>query len=136
MNCWGAKHNEAVYIQADKVPNPNLAEASEGYEHLITFGTTVMWCRQTSAERLLSAINDGTIYLDPAPKLHGSNPAKNKRRSQWRVNDVGKAAKVLYASVEFRSLQTKQLMRLAAGGDINPVGVAKRQEDLFELIEK
>jgi hypothetical protein len=136
MNCWGAKHNEAVYIQADKVPNPNLAEASEGYEHLITFGTTVMWCRQTSAERLLSAINDGTIYLDPAPKLHGSNPAKNKRRSQWRVNDIGKAAKVLYASVEFRPIQTQHLMSLAVGSDISPFGVAKRQEDLFELTEK
>lgn len=136
MNCWGAKHNEAVYIRADKTSNPNLFEVSEGYEHLITFGTTVMWCRQTSAERLLSAINDGTIYLDPAPKLHGSNPSKNKRRSQWRVNDIGKAAKVLYASVVFVPVKpTSSLSSIAVERGL-PFPIKKHQEDLFELIEK
>jgi hypothetical protein len=136
MNCWGAKHNEAVYIRADKIANPNLSEVSEGYEHLITFGTTVMWCRQTSAERLLSAINDGTIYLDPAPKLHGSNPSKNKRRSQWRVNDIGKAAKVLYASVDFTPVKHAHLESFVTTDRIRSVTVTQAQEDLFSLSEK
>lgn len=105
MNCWGAKHNEAVYIAASKILNPNLVEAVEGYEHLIRFEKTVMWCRETSAEKLLSAIADGTIYLDPAPKLHASDPSKNKRRSQWRVNDITKAARVLYSSVTFKTIE-------------------------------
>jgi hypothetical protein len=105
MNCWGAKHNEAVYIQANKILNPNLTEAVEGYEHLITFEKTVMWCRQTSGEKLLAAIGDGTIFLDPAPKLHASDPSKNKRRSQWRVNDITKAARTLYSSVAFKTIE-------------------------------
>lgn len=105
MNCWGAKHNEVVYIPADKVKNPNAVEYAEGYEHVITFNSTVMWCRETTAERLLQAINDGVIYLDPAPKLHANDPSKNKRRAQWRVNDITKAARALYATVEFKCIE-------------------------------
>jgi len=136
MNCWGAKHNETVYIQAEKIPNSNLVEVEGGYEHLITFGKNVMWCRQTSAERLLSAINNGTIYLDPAPKLHGSNPKKNKRRSQWRVNDITKAAKVLYASVEFKPIESMATQTAVSSGYLQPGAVSQRQEELFVLSEK
>lgn len=106
MNCWGAKHNEVVYIAASKTANPNKNEFAAGYEHLVTFDTGVMWCRNTTAEQLLQAINDGIIFLDPAPKLHATDSAKNKRRAQWRVNDVAKAAKSLYSIVEFRTIQT------------------------------
>ena len=106
MNCWGAKHNEVVYIPATKVANPNAAECSEGYEHHVTFGQTVMWCRDTTAERLLQAIEDGVIFLDPAPKLHATNASKNKRRAQWRVNDITKAARSLYAVVEMKTVAT------------------------------
>jgi hypothetical protein len=136
MNCWGAKHNEVVYIRADKISNPDSVQTGEGYEHLITFGTTVMWCRQTSAERLLSAINDGTLYLDPAPKLHGSNPSKNKRRSQWRVNDIGQAAKVLYASVDFTPIKPTHAGPLPPDEYIRPGAAAQTQEDMFALSEK
>lgn len=104
MNCWGAKHNEVVYIPATKVPNPDAAGCAEGYEYHVTFGSTVLWCRDTTAERLLQAIADGVIYLDPAPKLHATDPSKNKRRAQWRVNDITKAAHVLYAQVEMKTL--------------------------------
>lgn len=104
MNCWGAKHNEAVYIPATKVRNPATSEREAGYEHHVTFGRTVMWCRNTTAERLLAAIEDGIIYLDPAPKLHANDPSKNKRRAQWRVNDITKAAQSLYEIVEMKTL--------------------------------
>lgn len=104
MNCWGAKHNEVVYIPASKVTNTNREEFSQGYEHLVTYGRKVMWCRDTTAEKLLKAINTGVIYLDPAPKLHSIDPAKNKRRAQWRVNDIAKAAQTLYEHVEFRQI--------------------------------
>jgi hypothetical protein len=102
MNCWGAKHNEVVYIPATKVSNPNAAEHAEGYEHEVTFRETVLWCRDTTAERLLQAIQDGVIYLDPAPKLHATDASKNKRRAQWRVNDITKAAPALYSVVEMK----------------------------------
>lgn len=104
MNCWGAKHNEVVYIPAVKATNSNQDEYSQGFEHLITYGEKVMWCRNTTAEKLLKAIDTGVIYLDPAPKLHSSDPSKNKRRAQWRVNDISKAASVLYERVEFRQV--------------------------------
>ncbi len=106
MNCWGAKHNEVVYLTASKTTNPNTIEHGQGYEHIIMFGEKVMWCRDTTAERLLNAINDGVIYLDPAPKLHATDPGKNKRRAQWRVNDISKAAHTLYDHVEFRQIKT------------------------------
>lgn len=104
MNCWGVKHNEVVYIKANKVANRDVAQAAAGYEHLVTFERTVMWCRDTTAERLLNAICDGVIFLDPAPKLHATSPAKNKRRAQWRVNDITKAADSLYSEVRFRTI--------------------------------
>ncbi|MBJ7312181.1 MvaI/BcnI family restriction endonuclease [Rugamonas sp. CCM 8940] len=104
MNCWGAKHNQVVYIKANKVPNPDAAQAAAGHEHLVTFERTVMWCRNTTAERLLNAICDGVIFLDPAPKLHATSSAKNKRRAQWRVNDITKAASALYSEVKFRTV--------------------------------
>jgi hypothetical protein len=104
MNCWGAKHNEVVYITATKAPNPDSAGVAAGYEHHVTFGQTVMWCRDTTTERLLQAIEDGVIYLDPAPKLHATDASKNKRRAQWRVNDITKAARSLYAVVEMKKV--------------------------------
>lgn len=110
MNCWGAKHNEVVYLTASKSENPNSSEYTQGYEHLITYGSTVMWCRDTTAEKLLKAIHTGVIYLDPAPKLHATDPAKNKRRAQWRVNDITKAAAVLYERVEFRQIAASENM--------------------------
>ncbi|MFS2018211.1 MvaI/BcnI family restriction endonuclease [Massilia sp. CT11-108] len=114
MNCWGAKHNEVVYIPATKVSNSNTAECAEGYEHHVTFGRTVMWCRDTTTERLLQAIEDGVIYLDPAPKLHATDASKNKRRAQWRVNDITKAAHALYSVVEMKTVVDAPADRRAA----------------------
>jgi hypothetical protein len=107
MNCWGAKHNEVVFIPAIKEPNQNTSEVALGYEYKVSFSENVMWCTGTSAEQLLDAINSGTIFLDPAPKLHATNSSKNKRRAQWRVNDVTKAAATLYSKVEFKNLITE-----------------------------
>jgi hypothetical protein len=104
MNCWGAKHNEVVYIPAIKSENPNTEARLAGHEYEISFSSTVMWCNNTSAERLLKAIQDGVIFLDPAPKLHRTSPSQNKRRAQWRVNDIAKAASALYQTVEFKTI--------------------------------
>ncbi|WP_063904874.1 MvaI/BcnI family restriction endonuclease [Burkholderia ubonensis] len=106
MNSWGAKHNETVYIPALKANNPDPVESANGYEYVVTFAPKVMWCHKTSAEQMLKAIHDGVIFLDPAPKLHTSDPSKNKRRAQWRVNDITKAAPALYSHVEFRDLES------------------------------
>lgn len=104
MNNWGVKHNEAIYISAVKAEATDEAAIAKGYGFDITFSPRVTWCRGTSAERLLNAINNGVIFLDPAPKLVDGDSGKNKRRSQWRVNDINVAFEALYDRVEVRTL--------------------------------
>jgi len=100
MNNWGVKHNEVVYISAGKARNSNTEELKDGFEYQVTYAPKVIWCQDTSAERLLEAIESGDIYLDPAPKLVPNDPSKNKRRSQWRVNDITKTIEKLYEHIE------------------------------------
>ena len=104
MNCWGAKHNEVVYVPAEKLGNTNEQEVTDGYEYKIKFSDTVLWCKNTTIENLIKAIHNGTIYLDPAHKYCPSNLKNNKRRSQWRINDIYKAANVLYAEAKIKDL--------------------------------
>lgn len=105
LNCWNSKHNEAVYIPATKTACEDPALLDEGYRHIIAFSEEVMWCRETSAEKLFEALYNGTLFLDPAPKYCPENPRLNKRRSQWRVNDIREAAKDLYSDVRMISLK-------------------------------
>ena len=104
MNNWGAKHNKAVYISASKTVNPNEQDRLEGYELLVSYEPRVIYCENSSAERLFEAISNGTIFLDPAPKFVPSDVSKNKRRAQWRVNDITRAVEHLYERVEVREL--------------------------------
>ncbi len=104
LNCWGAKHNEVVYVPAEKLENDDLNTLAEGYKWKIRFTDEVLWCRNTNAEKLFKAIHSGTIYLDPAPKYNPGNPKLNKRRSQWRINDIYKASSELYESSELKRL--------------------------------
>jgi len=99
MNTWGVKHNNVVYLSASKKINDDQAERALGYEFKISFEPKVILCNRTSAEHLLKAINDGVIFLDPAPKYVPDDVSKNKRRSQWRVNDISKAVYALYDDV-------------------------------------
>ena len=104
MNNWGVKHNEAVFLSADRAENPNAEDAAAGFGYQVTFSPKVIWCRRTSAERLLRAISDGVIFLDPAPKFVPADPSQNKRRAQWRVNDISRAVHSLYEHVEIRDV--------------------------------
>lgn len=105
LNCWNSKHNEAVYIPAAKMACADPALLESGYRYMIEFSDDVMWCRQTSAEQLFEALYNGTLFLDPAPKYCPGNPKLNKRRSQWRVNDIRAAARDLYSDVRMISLK-------------------------------
>jgi hypothetical protein len=100
MNNWGVKHNEAIYVSAVKCATTDDDAIAQGYAFDITFSPRIKWCRGTSAEHLLNAINRGVIFLDPAPKFIEGDTGKNKRRSQWRVNDVDSAIQVLYERVD------------------------------------
>lgn len=107
LNCWSSKHNEAVYIPAIKTrcSDPELLEG--GHKHMVEFADAVLWCRQTSAEQLFEALYNGTLFLDPAPKYCPEDPKLNKRRSQWRVNDIAEAARDLYTDVRRISLEAR-----------------------------
>lgn len=105
LNCWTAKHNEAVYVPAFKVAATDPGLISEGYRYNVEFSQEIMWCRETSAERLFEALYNGTLFLDPAPKFCPGKPHLNKRRSQWRVNDIRVAARDIYTEVRIISLR-------------------------------
>ncbi|WP_227340274.1 MvaI/BcnI family restriction endonuclease [Sphingopyxis sp. P8] len=104
LNSWSSKHNEAVYIPAVKMKCDDAELGAAGYRHYVEFGDRVLWCRETSAEQLFEALYNGTLFLDPAPKYCAGNAALTKRRSQWRVNDIAKAARDLYNDVRTISL--------------------------------
>ena len=99
LNCWGAKHNEVVYVPASRTDATDTDDIREGYKYRVSFDNKILWCRKTSVDRLFQAIHSGVIFLDPAPKLNISDKSQSKRRSQWRVNDIGKAANHLYEDV-------------------------------------
>ena len=105
LNCWTSKHNETVYIPAVKGTCDDAELVAAGHRHIVEFSDRVLWCRQTSAEQLFEALYNGTLFLDPAPKYCPQHPELNKRRSQWRVNDIAQAARDLYAEVRSVSLQ-------------------------------
>jgi hypothetical protein len=104
LNCWSSKHNETVYVPAIKTRCDDPALVAEGHRHMVEFSDQVLWCRQTSAEQLFEALYNGTLFLDPAPKYCPDEPHLNKRRSQWRVNDIAEAANDLYADIRMVSL--------------------------------
>ncbi|MGF1727540.1 MvaI/BcnI family restriction endonuclease [Photobacterium nomapromontoriensis] len=104
LNCWGAKHNEVVYYPATKYDNDVASEVAEGYQYKIEFANKVLWCKNTGAEQLFRAIHEGVVFLDPAPKYNEETPSRNKRRSQWRLNDIYKAASFLYETAEVKML--------------------------------
>lgn len=99
MNNWGAKHNKAIYLAATKQTNPVAQEFAEGFEFQVAYSPRVIFCEGSSAERMLKAIADGIIFLDPAPKYVPSDASQNKRRAQWRVHDIISAVEHLYESV-------------------------------------
>ena len=104
LNNWTSKHNETVYVPATKTACSDPELLASGHRHMIGFADTVLWCRLTSAEQLFEALYNGTLFLDPAPKYCPGQPKLNKRRSQWRVNDIAEAAQDLYSEVRRVSL--------------------------------
>lgn len=99
LNNWGVKHNESVYVPATVTDNEVGEEYAAGYTRRVIFGSQVLWCKRTSLERMIKSIADGVIFLDPAPKYDPDNPKNNKRRSQWRINNIYRDSHHLYEEV-------------------------------------
>lgn len=100
MNRWGAKHNEVVYIPATVSDNDLPDEIKNGYLKRVTFSNEVLWCFRSTVKNLILAIHKGIIFLDPAPKFNESDSRGNKRRTQWRLNNIYQAAEFLYDKSE------------------------------------
>lgn len=105
LNKWGAKHNEVVYVPAKVSDNEDIEQVDLGYTKQVTFETFVLWCNRTTVEQLINSINEGVIFLDPAPKYNEIDKKRNKRRSQWRLNNIYVAAKTLYEVSEIVDLK-------------------------------
>jgi hypothetical protein len=99
LNNWGVKHNESVYVPARVTDNEIQEEYDAGYTRKVHFGNQVLWCKRTSLERMIRSIASGVIFLDPAPKFDPDNPKNNKRRSQWRINNIYRDSQHLYEEV-------------------------------------
>jgi len=99
LNNWGVKHNESVYVPARVTDNEVQEEYDAGYTRKVHFGDQVLWCKRTSLERMIRSIASGVIFLDPAPKFDPDNPKNNKRRSQWRINNIYRDSQHLYEEV-------------------------------------
>ena len=99
LNNWGVKHNESVYVPAKVSDNGIKEEFNAGFTRRVHFGNQVLWCKRTSLERMIRSIASGVIFLDPAPKYDPDNPKNNKRRSQWRINNIYRDSQYLYEDV-------------------------------------
>jgi hypothetical protein len=87
---WSVKHALCAYV-------PYVAEANGVRRY--RYGSTVRLGSGTDGLRFLRAINDGTVYYDPAPKLErASTPHPvEKRRNQLRVASASVTS--LYAAM-------------------------------------
>ncbi len=99
LNNWGVKHKEVVYVPAKVTKNTDQQEYQKGFTKQVTFENQVLWCKKTTLEYMINAIARGTIFLDPAPKFDPDNLKNNKRRSQWRINNIYRDSHELYESV-------------------------------------
>ena len=100
MNNWGPKHTEVVYVRARQNSNSVEAEIIQGYKKKVTFEGEVIWCCKSQIKDFIHALHNGTIFLQPAHKLVPAKLSDNKRRTQWRSNNIYKAVLELYASSE------------------------------------
>lgn len=96
MNNWGVKHQSCVYVPCKVTPNEEQVTIDQGYKKIVAFGGEVLWCKKTSMKHLLDALEAGKIFLDPAPKFDPENAKNNKRRSQWRINNIYRESPSLY----------------------------------------
>lgn len=105
LNNWTNKHDEVVYVSATKTAQTDQGKIDDGIKHSVRFEREVTWCKKTSAVQLFNAISHGVIFLDPAPKYCADEPSRNKRRSQWRVNNIDEAVKTLYEEVNHVTIE-------------------------------
>jgi hypothetical protein len=79
MNHWNRKHQKCAYVVSQTRREPNKQ---------YMYGSRVELGIDTRFNFFLRAMNDGLIYLDPAPKVEGNSSSrpKTKARNQFRIN--------------------------------------------------
>lgn len=95
---WARKHAGAIYVEAKSLNKDGGKHPS----HYI-FGPTIYICMGTTPLKLISAIANGLVYLDPGDRLYADGSSKS--RTQWRIAFSKKLPldhqlKQLYNSVE------------------------------------
>ena len=91
MSHWTRKHAKCAYVQSQTRTEPRKQ---------YMYGSRVELGIETRFGLFLKAINDGLIYLDPAPKVEGnSSPRpKTKARNQFRIGS--RKISSLYNAIE------------------------------------
>jgi hypothetical protein len=78
MSHWNRKHQQCAYVQSQTQQAPR-----KQYK----YGSRVELGIDTRFGFFLRAMNDGLIYLDPAPKVEGNSTSRprTKARNQFRI---------------------------------------------------
>ncbi|OFC69858.1 MvaI/BcnI family restriction endonuclease [Alteromonas confluentis] len=105
LNNWGKKHNEAVYVQANKYRMSDEEMLAGGFKFSVEFLPEVLWCKKTTIDHLFRAIATGLLFLDPGHTHSNINASKSTRRSQWRINNIFRDASKLYEATALELLE-------------------------------
>ena len=89
---WTKKHNKTMFV-------PALAENSSGLRSYY-YGDRIRLGYNSDFPRLLNALHNGDVYLDPMPVIYSSGGAR--KRSMFRINM--KSLPVLFERFEEKSL--------------------------------
>lgn len=105
LNNWGKKHNEAVYVQANKYKMTDEEMLAQGFKFSVEFLPEVLWCKKTTIDHLFRAIANGLLFLDPGHTYSNIDASKSTRRSQWRINNIFRDASQLYETTALELLK-------------------------------
>jgi hypothetical protein len=87
-DAWMKKHSGAIYVETSPIKS-----STEKYPRAYDFKGRLYKCEGTSTVKLIKALLDGIIFLDPGDReLEGG---EGKKRTQWRLAGTNKNLKAL-----------------------------------------
>lgn len=86
-----SKHKNIVYFKSNKTKLDGKS--------VYSYDKTITWCSEPSIERLVEAIIDGMIFLDPSSSLDLID-GSSKRRFQWRFGKIDESLPRIYGAIE------------------------------------
>jgi hypothetical protein len=93
-NKWGKKHNGCIYVDYRRYPhfamrNPLQPDPQARLATHYLYGPEAHCGFGTNINRLLGALSDGAVYLDPGDRMYENGAWK--KRMQWRLSGTLRA---------------------------------------------